>query len=574
MALLFYGRHMKRIFVPLLAFLVTFFSLDSARSQEIVINEFLFAPASGEAEWIELWNCSSHSISLHGWKIMDATHNPVRIASEDVTLAPGEYIVLASSLPLAARWEQLTVRVLAVPGFPSLNNTGDEIILCDSSGVTIDSVRYEASWNAKKSASVERRRPNQPFTQSNAGPALHPDGGTPGSRNSLTPPDFDLSLDALTATATGFTVCVRNVGMRTPGTAEVICGCSSSAGNTETRSVTFQAPAPEDSILLDFEMVCEGVVSTLAFLLCDQDTNPANDTLRLELNPPIRKGDIQFNEIMAAPLPGKAEWVELLNRGPYPLRLDGCSLAGAPGSNGNRTLLALPRGLPLLPPDGYLLISSDSSVFVDWPDLRNETHCIAAILGRSSLGLGNAGDEILLLDADGGTIDSIEYSETWHHPLVSSVAGKSLELLHPALRAQGASAWTTCVHPSGGTPGRRNAAWTDAGITAIGQEQLRCAPNPFSPDGDGFEDHTIISWTLPASASLLRLRIYDAAGRCIRTVLNNDLAGRKGMTVWDGLDDEGRRARIGLYVVLAEALDAWTNTVAVAKAAVAIAARL
>jgi hypothetical protein len=565
---------MKRFFVPPLTLLVTFFSFDSIHAQEIVINEFLFAPAAGEAEWIELWNASDRSVSLQGWKIMDATHNPVSIASEDVTLAPGEYIILASSLPLAARWEQLTARVLAVAGFPSLNNTGDEIILCDSSGTTIDSVRYEASWNAKKSASVERRRPKLPFILSNAGPTLHPDGGTPGSKNSQTPPDVDLSLNALTATATGFTVCVKNVGLRTPGTAKVICGCSSIGGDVETQSVTFQPPAPTDSVFLDIALSCDRAMSTLAVLSCELDTNPANDTLRLEMNPPILKGDIQFNEIMAAPTSAKAEWVELLNRSSYPLRLAGCALAGAPGSSGKRTLMALPKDLPLVPPDGYLLISSDSTVFTDWPDLRQEAHCVTAILGRSSLNLGNSGDEIVLLDANGNCIDSIVYAESWHHPLAASTAGRSLELMHPDLRAQGASAWTTCVHPSGGTPGKRNASWMDAGSTDAGQERVRCVPNPFSPDGDGFEDHTIISWTLPTNASLLRLRIYDAAGRCIRTVLNNELAGRQGMSVWDGLDDEGRRARVGLYVVLVEALDAWTNTVAVAKVAVAIATRL
>jgi hypothetical protein len=283
---------------------------------------------------------------------------------------------------------------------------------------------------------------------------------------------------------------------------------------------------------------------------------------------------VQFNEIMAAPLGGKAEWVELINRAESPLRLDGCSLAGAPGSNGLRSLLRLPNDLPMLPSGGYLLITSDSGVLVDWPYLREEQSCVVASLGRTSLGLGNTGEELVFLDAGGHVIDSIVYSDTWHHPLAASTAGRSLELINTYLHAQGASAWTTCVHSSGGTPGRRNSVWSETGASDHSSEQLVCTPNPFSPDGDGYEDHTLISWTLPSTASLLRLRIYDAAGRCIRTLLNNDVAGRKGVTVWDGLDSEGRRARVGVYVVLAEALDAWTNTVAVAKTAAVLATRL
>ena len=103
---------------------------------------------------------------------------------------------------------------------------------------------------------------------------------------------------------------------------------------------------------------------------------------------------------------------------------------------------------------------------------------------------------------------------------------------------------------------------------------ISISPNPFSPDGDGFEDFCIIRYNLPAMTSTLILKIYDIKGRLVRTLANGELAGTQGEIVWDGIGDNKQRARIGVYVIFLEATDRSSGKVMTAKAVAVVAAKL
>ena len=65
------------------------------------------------------------------------------------------------------------------------------------------------------------------------------------------------------------------------------------------------------------------------------------------------------------------------------------------------------------------------------------------------------------------------------------------------------------------------------------------APNPFNPA-------TTIRFGL-ASSAMVRLTVYDLAGRRVATLLDEPReAGRHGAT-WDGRDDKGRLLASGVY---------------------------
>jgi hypothetical protein len=70
---------------------------------------------------------------------------------------------------------------------------------------------------------------------------------------------------------------------------------------------------------------------------------------------------------------------------------------------------------------------------------------------------------------------------------------------------------------------------------------LHCAvPNPFNP-------MTMIGYNLP-QPSTVNLRIYDMAGRLVRTLVRGDVvdAGRQEV-IWRGRDDSGRQVAAGVY---------------------------
>jgi flagellar hook assembly protein FlgD len=92
--------------------------------------------------------------------------------------------------------------------------------------------------------------------------------------------------------------------------------------------------------------------------------------------------------------------------------------------------------------------------------------------------------------------------------------------------------------------------------------------------GDGFEDFCIIQYNLPLTTSLIRITIFDIKGRLLRTLANSELSGPHGEIIWDGLDDEKQRVRIGPYVVFVEAIDGQAGILATTKAVVVVATKL
>ena len=73
-------------------------------------------------------------------------------------------------------------------------------------------------------------------------------------------------------------------------------------------------------------------------------------------------------------------------------------------------------------------------------------------------------------------------------------------------------------------------------------------PNPFNPV-------TTIQFDLAANGRV-QLRIYDAAGRKVRTLLDAEMpAGWNRSVAWNGLDDGGRKAPTGVYLYRLDAAD-------------------
>jgi hypothetical protein len=102
---------------------------------------------------------------------------------------------------------------------------------------------------------------------------------------------------------------------------------------------------------------------------------------------------------------------------------------------------------------------------------------------------------------------------------------------------------------------------------------LSISPNPFSPDGDGFEDFCIVRYNLPLTTSVIRISVFDVKGRLIRRLANGEISGATGEIIWDGLDDNRQRARIGPYILLLESVDGQAGVVATAKAVAVVGAK-
>jgi flagellar hook assembly protein FlgD len=99
-------------------------------------------------------------------------------------------------------------------------------------------------------------------------------------------------------------------------------------------------------------------------------------------------------------------------------------------------------------------------------------------------------------------------------------------------------------------------------------------PNPFSPDGDGHDDRTVIRYENPRPAGWMSIRIYDIRGRLVRFLANNEPSGGMGTVVWDGYDDNRRRVRIGVYIILLEIAGEDRETAVTVRGSVVVAGKL
>src|SRR4051812_5051702 len=62
---------MKRLITPLLI-LAIILSGATIMAAAPIVNEIMYAPASSEPEWVELYNPTSAAIDLSGWSMIDA----------------------------------------------------------------------------------------------------------------------------------------------------------------------------------------------------------------------------------------------------------------------------------------------------------------------------------------------------------------------------------------------------------------------------------------------------------------------------------------------------------------------
>ena len=100
------------------------------------------------------------------------------------------------------------------------------------------------------------------------------------------------------------------------------------------------------------------------------------------------------------------------------------------------------------------------------------------------------------------------------------------------------------------------------------------SPNPFSPDGDGHDDFTFISYSFPVTSVKIRIRIFDTMGRLIATPADNIVVPSTGRLVWDGRDGSGKIVRFGLYILFMEITGPDGNSLATYKKPVVVAKRM
>ncbi|MBZ0198557.1 MAG: lamin tail domain-containing protein [Ignavibacteriaceae bacterium] len=272
-------------------------------------------------------------------------------------------------------------------------------------------------------------------------------------------------------------------------------------------------------------------------------------------------GDVLINEIMYEPGIDNCEYIELYNSTSDTVNIGGWKMfAGDDIYKISSTPL-------LLPPKQYFTFAADSIINSKY---QVEVSPLS-IANETDFGLSASGEVLIVKDLFSNVIDSIFYLPNWHNKNFVVTKNRSLERISFGNNSNDPANWSTCVDDVGGTPGKENSIYAGAVSAATG---IAVAPNPFSPDNDGFEDHTIISYSLNQVIMQARIKIFDSKGRLVRTLQNNFATGSKGSIIFDGRDDSGNAIRMGIYIVFMEALNENNGVVQTLKTIVVVARKL
>ena len=274
------------------------------------------------------------------------------------------------------------------------------------------------------------------------------------------------------------------------------------------------------------------------------------------------RNSLVINEIMFDPAANNSEFIEFFNTTDSTLNIGGWSFVN---ENGKRFFLS--KILRSVKAGKYFVLAADSNFNKNIYHTDSASINIAKI---SSFGLANKGGLILLKDALGNIIDSVNYYEQWHNPNFTITKNISLEKINPYLGGNDKNNWSSSASIQGATPGKRNSIYTTQSKNNI-SSNVSISPNPFSPDNDGYEDFTIIKYKLPQKTAQVKIKIFDSKGRLVRTLQNNSATGTDGSVIFNGLDNNNNPLRMGIYIVLIEALNSNSGVSAKMKTVVVVA---
>ncbi len=539
----------------------TFQLYEPATIFDIIINEIMADPSPQvglpETEFIELYNRSNKTINLEGFTLVSGTSTSTSFPF--MVLAPDEYMVIYKENP-AIDFSSFTGTFLDLPSVPSLSNAGDDISLYDNNGNVIDGVNYDDAWyqdtNKKDGGyTLERINPLAPCqVEGNWIASDDALGGTPSQENSVLDAQVDDQFpDLIDAFPTSNIELVVNFTE-----ALDISNASNPAFYNINNNINVIAAMPVPplytSVILTIDPTTAIQENTLYDLTVDDGVtdclgNPLgmNNSAQFALPAVLEEGDIIINEILFNPYTGGSDFLELYNNSNKIVNIADLSIINDIAStSGSRVNIETDF---LLFPQSYVVITEDPANI-----LENYTVEDPNLLIENDLPSFNDGEGNVTLFTEGLVIDKFDYYEDYHFELLDDEEGVSLERIDFDVFTNTRDNWHSAAASAGyATPTYLNSQYLISAEES--NDEFSFANETFSPDSDGFEDFIRLDYQVSQMGYVCNIKIYDARGRMVRSLVENEPLGLNGFYQWDGTNDEMTKARIGIYVFWIELFD-------------------
>jgi hypothetical protein len=532
-----------------------YFQSQPVTFKDIIITEIFADPdpklGLPEAEYLELYNRSKDPINLADWSITDGSsvaNFPFQI------LFPGEYLIVSGS-QTSTQFSSYG-KTVGVLNFPTLNNTGDNIVLKDIDNITIDSLQYKYTWyqnDDKKDGgwSLELIDPNNVCSESGNWVASENDsGGTPGKQNSVFANKPDLigpKLISAFATSANTLSLIFNEKLDKDVPSSISFNIEPSL---EITNVSFaEASLTSISLLLatDIKIKTLYTITTTNIYDCAGNNILSTDA-EMEFALPEQPDslDIVINEILFNPRSTGVDFVEVYNKSAKYINLKDFSIANILSDTIVNAQIITNIDL-LIKPSSYLVLTEDGDVVKGEYVAAHEENFFAV---GDLPSFNDDEGSVALVDNSAKVIDYFIYSKSMHSPFIKDEEGVSLERIAFNEATNLTQNWKSASSTvSYATPGYLNSnSKTDVSIR---DESVKVDPEIFIPIA-GHPDFTKINYNFEQGGYVANVKIYDTQGREIKQLANNELLGAEGFFRWDGDQDNGTKARVGYYVVAFE----------------------
>ncbi|MEP6648146.1 MAG: lamin tail domain-containing protein, partial [Saprospiraceae bacterium] len=534
----------------------TFVQIVQAAPFDLLITEIMADPTPviglPDAEYVEVYNTSNETFNLGDYSIRIGT--TVKDLPDSL-IHPGEFVIVTDDANLAS----LSVfgRVVALTSMSALTNTGTSVALLNGAGDIIHEIRYSLEWyrdvvKSNGGWSLEMINPKHICSDKvNWVASANLKGGTPGLINSQwsTTPDLEgpsivsLFTASTTTLVLRFDEAIESILMLNPNLYvfdPVLNVQQVELINSSSVRITLAQPLQQNII---YHLL------PITSLDCLGNPSEASDTIVFGLVAQAEVGDVLINEILFNPAVGGSRFIEIINNSQKFIDLSTLAIGRVNATHHD----IYPTGInEILAPGEIAAFTPSPSDILSRYTVPNPTKLYTSLLPTWD----DNQDQASII-AHGEFIDSFTYSSTWHHPVISDQNGVSLERISVNASTSSPSSWHSASSVSGyATPTGPNSQSIQNGN---GEAPFSVTNKQFTPNDDGYKDYLLIDFTLGSGDYIASVWIYDLEGRVVRTVLSNESLGTSDIVQWDGRNEDGQLADMGIYIIFVQLWDPQGN---------------
>ena len=438
-----------------------------------------------------------------------------------------------------------------------MNNSGDLLQLFDDSANAIDVVNYSRDWYGNDAFddggfSLEQKNPNLPCTNAfNWSYSTDPVGGTPGLTNSIFNNAPDTKSPQLERTLVNSSFVVDLIFSESVNATAQALGNYTFSPTLTLGSATI-IDADSTRVQLFFSAALDtGVIYTVTINNVNDCSGNGGSNLSgtFALPQQAQPGDVIINEILFDPFTGGSDFVEVYNRSDRVISLQNWTIANWEDGSASNFQTLTEEPLILFPETYYAFTRNPQFLIENYP-----THASERLVEINGFPVyGNDSGTVYLFNNLQEQSDRFVYTDDLHFSILDDFEGISLERLAFNRPTNDPTNWHSAAESVGfATPGLSNSQQSEL-LEAM--EQITVNPEVFSPDNDGQDDVLNIQYSLASTGYRCDITIYDAKGRLVRSLAQNEELFEVGAITWDGTRDNREKARTGIYIVYIELTD-------------------